>query len=90
MQVEVFFLFISYMCSLYVEYSISAVGQICAMWQTYLFRAYVNNVKCTCMYTSAPGHTVDCSEFIFMQTKMHTFQHMKLYTYKHTCRLMHD
>ena len=23
---------------------------------------YVSNVKC--LYTSAPGHTVDCSEFI--------------------------
>ena len=33
--------------------------------------AYANNVKC--MYTSAPGHIVDCSEFICMQTQIHTF-----------------
>ena len=26
------------MCSLYLDYSSSAVGQICAMWQAYLFR----------------------------------------------------
>ena len=27
-----------------------------------MFRAYANNVKC--MYTSVPGHIVDCSESI--------------------------
>ena len=50
------------MQSLYVDYSSSAVGCTCSMWQADISEAYANNVKC--MYTSAPGHIVDCSEFI--------------------------
>ena len=49
------------MFGLHVEYSINVVGHIYEMWQAYLFRAYKNNVEC--MYSSALGCTVDCSEF---------------------------
>ena len=50
------------MWSMYVEYSSSAVGHIYAMWQAYLSGAYVSNAKC--MFTSACGDIVDCTEFI--------------------------
>ena len=58
------------MVGLCVGYDRHAVGQTCAIWQAYLFRAHANNVKC--MYTSAPSHTVDSSESICMQMQMHT------------------
>ena len=48
------------MWSLYVDSSSSAVEHMYIMWQTYLFRAYNNNVKC--LYTNALGYTVDCGE----------------------------
>ena len=51
------------MWGLYVDYSSSDMGHIHTVWQAYLFRLYANNVKC--VYTSIPGHIVDCSEFIW-------------------------
>ena len=51
------------MWGLYVDYNRSAVGHIYAMCQAYLFRAYASNVKV--MYTTAPGHIVDCIKFIW-------------------------
>ena len=50
------------MWGLYVGYYSSAVGYVCVLWQTYLFGAYANNVKC--MHISAPGNIVSSNEFI--------------------------
>ena len=57
--------FLTYMCSNVrstCRLISSALGHICVMWWTYLFRAYASNVKCMC--TSVPHDIVDCSEFI--------------------------
>ena len=48
----------------YVEYSRSAVGHICAMWQVNFSGEYASNVEC--MYTNVPGHIFHCSEFMFV------------------------
>ena len=47
---------------LYVQsiWPVVVVGHTCAMWQPYLFRGICQWCK---MYNSAPGHTVDCSDF---------------------------
>ena len=50
------------MWGLPVDYSLSALKHTYEMWKAYLFRGYANNVKC--MYSRAPGHTVDFSEFL--------------------------
>ena len=67
------------MLGLYVEYDRHAVGQTCVMWQAYLFREYVNNVKC--MYTSTPDNIVDYTDFIFKQTQRHILSYVYLHTY---------
>ena len=51
------------MLNLYVEYSSNVVGHTCSMWQAYLLRAYVNNVKC--MYTRDCGDILYYIEFIW-------------------------
>ena len=51
--VNSFWTFICSIWGLHVEYSIGAVGHTYMMFQAYLFRTYVSNVKC--MYSSAPG-----------------------------------
>ena len=55
-------LFVKLRCGLYVDYSSSVVGHICAVWQEYLFRGVSNDVKCMCV--SVPSHIADCSELI--------------------------
>ena len=44
-------------------YSSNVLGHVYVMWQAYFFEAYVNKGKG--MYTSAPGHIVYYSEFIY-------------------------
>ena len=51
------------MWGLYLDFSRSAVGHLCTMWQAYFSGAFASDVKC--MYSSASGHTIDCSEFIW-------------------------
>ena len=50
------------MQGLYVGYSSGAVVHTCAMWGHICSGTYVNHVKC--MYTSAPGHIIDCVELL--------------------------
>ena len=50
------------MLGLYADYSRSAVGQICAMWQKIYSGAYANNMNG--MHTSVPGNIIACSYLI--------------------------
>ena len=47
---------------MYVEYIGSVVGHVCAMCHAYCSGAHARNVKF--MYTSAPGHIVECIKLI--------------------------
>ena len=58
------------MCIQYAEYSSGAMGQILQCGRHICSGAYVNNAKY--MYASIPRKFLDNSEFICMQTHMHT------------------
>ena len=51
------------MLGLYIIYIRGTVEHVCVRWQAYLYRVYASNVF-VCMFTSAPGHIMDCTEFI--------------------------
>ena len=51
------------MLVLYVDCSSSAVECICTCGKYICSGGYTNDVKC--LYTSVPGHIVDCSGFVW-------------------------
>ena len=58
----IFVLICTVIWGLYVDYSRSAVGHMCDVVSIFSW-AYASNIEC--MYTSAPGHFISCSEFIW-------------------------
>ena len=50
------------MWGLHIDTIIIAVEHTCVIWQACMLWEYASYVKC--MYTSAPSHIIDCSEYI--------------------------
>ena len=63
MEFVVFGLVCAVIWGLYVDYSISAVGHVHTVWQTYLFRGICQWYE---MYTSVVDHTIGGSDFMVL------------------------
>ena len=50
---------------------------MCSVTGIFVQQQNINNVKC--MYASAPGHIVDCSELISMHSRMFCYMHTNIH-----------
>ena len=76
-------LIFTYICSLYVDYSISVEGQVCALLQVYCSGSYPNN---SCLSTYIYSYIV-CIKHTHIHTYIHTdrqtFMHTPIYVWLH-------